>query len=92
MEREPGDGFSHGEVMGAQSGLSPIGRSGTGGVRGLKCRVIAADTVQSPIPCWLKPFSLAELNRMLSLCDTVLIACALAPETTGLIEVPRLAG
>jgi lactate dehydrogenase-like 2-hydroxyacid dehydrogenase len=29
---------------------------------------------------------------MLPFCDTVLIACALAPETTGLIEARRLAG
>jgi phosphoglycerate dehydrogenase-like enzyme len=28
---------------------------------------------------------------MLPLCDTVLIACALAPETTGLIDASRLA-
>ena len=28
---------------------------------------------------------------MLPLCDTVLIACALAPETTGLIDARRLA-
>jgi len=28
---------------------------------------------------------------MLPLCDTVLIACALAPETIGLIDASRLA-
>ena len=28
---------------------------------------------------------------MLTLCDTVLIACALAPETQGLIDARRLA-
>jgi phosphoglycerate dehydrogenase-like enzyme len=36
-------------------------------------------------------YSLAEIDRMLPLCDTVLIACALAPETKGLIDARRLA-
>jgi phosphoglycerate dehydrogenase-like enzyme len=36
-------------------------------------------------------YSLAEIDRMLPLCDTVLIACALAPETLGLIDADRLA-
>jgi phosphoglycerate dehydrogenase-like enzyme len=32
-----------------------------------------------------------ELKAMLPLCGTVLIACALAPETKGLIDARRLA-
>ena len=36
-------------------------------------------------------YPLAELDRMLPQCDTVLIACALAPETRGLIDARRLA-
>ena len=36
-------------------------------------------------------FSFAELDRMLPLCDTVLISCGLAPETRGLIDARRLA-
>jgi len=36
-------------------------------------------------------FSLTELDRMLPLCDTVLIACGLAPETRDLIIGRRLA-
>jgi D-3-phosphoglycerate dehydrogenase len=36
-------------------------------------------------------FPLTELDRMLPLCDTVLVACALAPETKGLIDTRRLA-
>jgi D-3-phosphoglycerate dehydrogenase len=35
--------------------------------------------------------SLTEFDRMLPLCDTVLIACGLAPETRGLIDGRRLA-
>jgi hypothetical protein len=34
---------------------------------------------------------LAEIDRMLPLCDTVLVACALVPETKGLIDARRLA-
>jgi phosphoglycerate dehydrogenase-like enzyme len=34
---------------------------------------------------------LADLDRMLPLCDTVVISCALAPETTRLIDARRLA-
>jgi phosphoglycerate dehydrogenase-like enzyme len=36
-------------------------------------------------------YPLVELDRMLPQCDTVLIACALAPETRGLIDARRLA-
>ena len=59
---------------------------------GLKCRVLAANRspVANPAPAEAV-FSLADLDRMLPLCDTVLIACALAPETTGLIDARRLA-
>jgi phosphoglycerate dehydrogenase-like enzyme len=34
---------------------------------------------------------LEELDRMLQLCDTVLISCGLGPETRGLIDTRRLA-
>jgi D-3-phosphoglycerate dehydrogenase / 2-oxoglutarate reductase len=36
-------------------------------------------------------FPLADLDRMLPLCDTVLISCGLAAETKGLIDARRLA-
>ena len=35
-------------------------------------------------------FPLTELDRMLPFCDTVVIACGLAPETRGLIDARRL--
>ena len=34
---------------------------------------------------------MAELDRMLPLCDTLLVSCALNPETKGLIDGRRLA-
>jgi phosphoglycerate dehydrogenase-like enzyme len=59
---------------------------------GLKCRVLAANRspVAEPGPVETI-FPLAELDRMLPLCDTVLVACALAAETKGLIDARRLA-
>ena len=59
---------------------------------GLKCHVLAANRspVADPAPVETV-FPLADLDRMLPLCDTVLIACALAPETTGLIDARRFA-
>ena len=59
---------------------------------GLKCHVLAANRspVADPAPAETV-FPLADLDRMLPLCDTVLIACALAPETTGLIDARRFA-
>ena len=58
----------------------------------LKCRVVAANRspVANPAPAETI-FPLAELDRMLPLCDTVLISCALTPETKGLIDARRLA-
>jgi len=58
---------------------------------GLKCRVLAANRSQVADPAPAETvFPLADLDRMLPLCDTVLIACALAPETQGLIDARRL--
>jgi len=36
-------------------------------------------------------FPMAELDRMLPLCDTVFVSCGLVPETKGLIDAHRLA-
>src|SRR5437764_1202370 len=59
---------------------------------GLKCRVLAANRnpVSDPAPAETV-FPLADLDRMLPLCDTVLISCGLTPETKGLIDARRLA-
>jgi len=89
-----GDG-PHGEVLGRTIGIIGYGRIGrevAERATGLKCRVLAANRspVANPAPAETV-FPLADLDRMLPLCDTVLIACALAPETTGLIDARRLA-
>ena len=73
-------------------GYGRIGREVAERAAGLKCRVLAANRspVADPAPAETV-FPLADLDRMLPLCDTVLIACALAPETKGLIDARRLA-
>jgi phosphoglycerate dehydrogenase-like enzyme len=85
----------HGEVLERTIGIIGYGRIGrevAERATGLKCRVLAANRspVADPAPAETV-FPLAGLDRMLPLCDTVLIACALAPETTGLIDARRLA-
>src|SRR6266404_2010391 len=90
-----GGGSSHGEVLGRTIGIigySRIGREVAERAAGLKCRVLAANRSPVADPALAETvFPLADLDRMLPLCDTVLIACALAPETKGLIDARRLA-
>ena len=90
-----GGGPPQGEVMGRTIGIIGYGRIGrevAERAAGLKCRVLAANRspVADPAPAEAV-FRLAELDRMLPLCDTVLISCGLAPETKGLIDARRLA-
>jgi phosphoglycerate dehydrogenase-like enzyme len=90
-----GGGPPHGEVMGSTIGIIGYGRIGREVAQraaGLKCRVLAANRspVANPAPAETV-FPLGELDRMLPLCDTVLISCGLAPETKGLIDASRLA-
>jgi phosphoglycerate dehydrogenase-like enzyme len=90
-----GGGPPHGEVMGRTIGIVGYGRIGrevAERAAGLKCRVLAANRspVADPAPADTA-FPLTELDRMLPLCDTVLISCGLAAETTGLIDARRLA-
>src|SRR6478736_1133592 len=90
-----GGGGPHGEVLGRTIGITGYGRIGrevAERAAGLKCRVIAAN--RSPVAASAPAetvFPLAELDRMLPMCDTVLISCGLAPETKGLIDARRLA-
>ena len=90
-----GGGSVHGEVLGRTIGIIGYGRIGrevAERAAGLKCRVLAANRspVADPAPAEIV-FPLTDLDRMLPLCDTVVIACALAQETTGLIDASRLA-
>jgi len=90
-----GGGTPHGEVLGRTIGIIGYGRIGrevAERAAGLKCRVIAANRspVADPAPAETV-FPLMELDRMLPLCDMVLISCGLAPETVGLIDARRLA-
>jgi phosphoglycerate dehydrogenase-like enzyme len=91
-----GGGPPHGEVMGRTIGIIGYGRIGREVAEravGLKCRVLAAN--RSPVADPKKPaetvFPLSDLDRMLPMCDTVLVSCGLAPETKGLIDARRLA-
>ncbi len=90
----PQSGFSHGDVLGRTIGIigyGRIGREAAERAARLKCRVLTANRSQVADPAPAETaFPLADLDRMLPLCDTVLIACALAPETQGLIDARRL--
>jgi len=73
-----GGGSPHGEVLGRTIGIIGYGRIGREVAQraaGLKCRALAAN--RSPVAASAPAetvFPLAELDRMLPLCDTVLIA------------------
>jgi D-3-phosphoglycerate dehydrogenase / 2-oxoglutarate reductase len=62
-------------------GYGRVGREVAERAAGLKCRVLAANRspVADPAPAETV-FPLADFDRMLPLCDTVLIACALVPK------------
>src|SRR6516164_8201718 len=80
-----GGGPPHGEVLGRTIGIVGYGRIGrevAERAAGLKCGILAANRspVADPAPADTV-FPLMELDRMLPLCDTVLISCGLGLET-----------
>ncbi len=89
-----GGGPTHGEILGKTIGIvgyGKIGREVAKRAVGFGCRVIGAN--RSPIADRgdaSEIYPLAELDRMLPLCDVVVIAAGLGPETTRLIDASRL--
>ncbi|HZT87322.1 MAG TPA: 2-hydroxyacid dehydrogenase [Stellaceae bacterium] len=89
-----GGGPTHGEILGKTIGIvgyGKIGREVAKRAVGFGCTVIAAN--RSPIAdrgeaSQIHP--LAELDRMLPLCDVVVIAAGLGPETSRLLDARRL--
>jgi phosphoglycerate dehydrogenase-like enzyme len=88
-------GAPHGEVRGSTLGIVGYGRVGQEVARRAApfgCRILAANrTPREAGPGVERVFPLADLDRMLPLCDTVALCTALGPETTGLIDAGRLA-
>ena len=89
-----GGGPTHGEILGKTIGIvgyGKIGREVAKRAVGFGCQVIAAN--RSPIADKGDAsgiYPLGELDRMLPLCDVVVIAAGLGPETTRLIDGRRL--
>jgi phosphoglycerate dehydrogenase-like enzyme len=89
-----GGGPTHGEILGKTIGIvgyGKIGREVAKRAMGFGCRVIGAN--RSPIADKgeaAEIYPLGELDRMLPLCDVVVIAAGLGPETTRLIDARRL--
>ncbi len=88
-------GEPHGEVRGSTLGIVGLGRVGREVARRAApfgVRILAANrSPRQPGDGVERIFPLAELDRMLPLCDTVALCTALGPETEGLIDARRLA-
>jgi phosphoglycerate dehydrogenase-like enzyme len=92
---QPAGGSPHGEMLGRTIGILGYGRVGREVAKravGFGCRVVAANRspIADPAPAE-KVIPLVELDHMLPLCDALVIAAGLAPETRGLIDARRLA-
>jgi phosphoglycerate dehydrogenase-like enzyme len=89
-----GGGPTHGEIMGKTVGIvgyGKIGREVAKRAVGFGCTVVAAN--RSPVADRggaSEIYPLAEIDRMLSRCDIVVIAAGLGPETARLIDARRL--
>lgn len=87
-------GAPHGEVRGSTLGIVGYGRVGREVARRAApfgCHILAANRTPRPAENGVeRVYPLAELDRMLPLCDTLALCTALGPETTGLIDAHRL--
>ena len=86
----------HDEIMGKTLGIVGLGRIGlatASRAKALGMTVLAcARSIPSPPPAYVDAFMpWAELDEFLTLCDYVVVACALTPETVGLINAARFA-
>jgi phosphoglycerate dehydrogenase-like enzyme len=88
-------GPPHGEILGSTVGIVGLGRVGQEVARragAFGCHVIAANrTPRNRADGVQRVFRLADLDRMLPICDFVVLSTALGPETEGLIDARRLA-
>jgi phosphoglycerate dehydrogenase-like enzyme len=88
-------GPPHGEIFGGTVGIIGLGRVGCEVARraaAFGCRVIAANrSPRLPEDGIERVYPLTELDRMLPVCDFVVLCAALGPETEGLIDTRRLA-
>ncbi len=90
-----GGGPTHGEIMNKTIGIvgyGKIGREVAKRAAGFNCRVLGVN--RSPVADKGEAseiYPLAELDRVLPLCDIVVIATGLGPETARLIDAGRLA-
>jgi len=73
-------------------GLGQVGRETATRAAALGCHVLGANrTIGEPPPGVARVFPLAELDRMLPLCDVLALCVGLAPETRGLLDARRFA-
>src|SRR5579863_3863718 len=88
-------GAPHGEVRGSTLGIVGYGRVGREVARRAApfgVRILAANRSARAAGSGVeRVFPMAELDRMLPLCDTVALCTALGPETERLIDARRLA-
>jgi phosphoglycerate dehydrogenase-like enzyme len=88
-------GPRHGELGGQTVGIVGLGHIGREIARratALGCHVLAANRTARERPEGVERlFPLDELDAMLAQSDVVVLACALTPETKGLIDARRLA-
>jgi phosphoglycerate dehydrogenase-like enzyme len=88
-------GAPHGEILGKTVGIVGLGRVGREVARraaAFGCRILAAN--RSPRAAGggiARVFPLDGLDALLPLCDFVVLAIALGPETEGLFDARRLA-